>query len=226
MEIANMRMFMLAAVVGLLAACATATPYQAAPPGQSTYGFSEQQIENNRVRITFRGNSMTDRETVETYLLYRAAELTLQSGRDYFIVANRDTEEHSRLQGTGPHYPRFWYDYRFFSPRHGWSPWYDPFWSDYSSYREVRRMDGQVFSVGDFLREVRRLVTDFALGRLLHGASTEGLDDWTRYYLMHRASFDLGTAPVGECILFAQGYGIDLDDLRGPRGLPGKAKST
>ena len=141
MEIANMRMLMLAAVVGLMAACATATPYQAAPPGQSTYGFSEQQIENNRVRITFRGNTVTDRETVETYLLYRAAELTLQGGRDYFVVANRDTEEHSRLQSTGPHYPSFWYDYRFFSPRHGWSPWYDPFWSDYSSYREVTRYE-------------------------------------------------------------------------------------
>jgi hypothetical protein len=137
-----MRKLMLAAVAGLLAACATATPYQPAPSGAASgsYGFSEQQIENNRVRITFRGNTVTDRETVETYLLYRAAEVTLQSGRDYFIVANRDTEEHSRLQGAG-HYPRFWYDYWYFSPRRGWSPWYDPFWAEPSSYREVTRYE-------------------------------------------------------------------------------------
>lgn len=136
-----MRKLMLAAVAGLLAACATATPYQPAPGGAGAYGFSEQQIENNRVRITFRGNTVTDRETVETYLLYRAAELTLQSGRDYFIVANRDTEEHSRLQGTGMYRPRFAFDYWYFSPRRGWSPWYDPFWDEPTSYREVTRYE-------------------------------------------------------------------------------------
>ena len=130
---------MIAAVAGLLAACATATPYQ--PAVSDRYGFEEQRIENNRVRITFRGNSVTDRETVETYLLYRAAELTLQNGHDYFIVANRDTEEHSRLQPTGPYRPRFGCDYWYFSPRRGWSPWYDPFWDEPSSYREVTRYE-------------------------------------------------------------------------------------
>ncbi len=94
-----MRMLGLAAVAGLLAACATATPYQ--PTETAGYGFREQRIEDNRVRITFRGNTLTDRETVETYLLYRAAEVTLQSGKDYFVVVTRDTEEHSRLQSEG-----------------------------------------------------------------------------------------------------------------------------
>ena len=138
-----MRKFMLAAaLVAMLAACATATPYQAAPPGGGTgaYGFSEQQIEQNRVRITFRGNTLTDRETVETYLLYRAAEVTLAGGYDYFIVADRDTDEHSRLQSTGPR-PRFAFDYWYFSPRRGWSPWYDPFWDEPTSYREVTRYE-------------------------------------------------------------------------------------
>lgn len=134
-----MRMLMLAAVAGLLAACATATPYQAATT--DNYGFQEQQIESNRVRITFRGNTLTERETVETYLLYRAAELTLQSGRDYFIVANRDTEEHSQLRSTGPRSPTFGFDYWYFSPRRGWSPWYDPFWREPTSYREVTRYE-------------------------------------------------------------------------------------
>ena len=86
-----MRTLMIAAVAGLLTACATATPYH--PAVSDRYGFEEQRIENNRIRITFRGNTVTDRETVETYLLYRAAELTLQNGNDYFIVANRDTED-------------------------------------------------------------------------------------------------------------------------------------
>ena len=133
-----MRMLALAVVAGLLAACATATPYQ---PAANGYGFQEQTIEANRVRITFRGNTLTDRETVETYLLYRAAELTLAGGRDYFIVANRDTEEQTRLAPTGPYRPRFAFDYWYYSPRRGWSPWYDPFWDEPMSYREVTRYE-------------------------------------------------------------------------------------
>lgn len=137
-----MRAFLIVLVAGALAACATATPYQPVTPGSpGAYGFSEQQIESNRVRITFRGNTLTDRETVETYMLYRAAELTLQAGRDYFIVADRNTEEHSRFQSTTPRHPRFAFDYWYFSPRRGWSPWYDPFWDEPSSYREVTRYE-------------------------------------------------------------------------------------
>jgi hypothetical protein len=132
-----MRTLLLAALAGLVSACATATPYQ---PAADTYGFTETRIESNRMRIVFRGNSLTDRETVETYLLYRAAELTLENGSDYFIVANRDTEEHTRLQGYG-HYPRFPFDYWYYSPRRGWSPWYDPFWAEPQSYREVTRYE-------------------------------------------------------------------------------------
>lgn len=134
-----MRTLLTAALAGLLAACATATPYQ--PAVSDRYGFDEQRIETNRMRITFRGNTLTERETVETYLLYRAAEVTLQQGYDYFIVANRDTEERSQLRATGPYRPRFGFDYWYFSPRRGWSPWYDPFWGEPTSYREVTRYE-------------------------------------------------------------------------------------
>jgi hypothetical protein len=133
-----MRKLVLAAAAGLLAACATATPYQSA--ANDRYGFEEQRIENNRVRITFRGNTLTDRETVETYLLYRAAEVTLESGNDYFIVSDRGTEGHSRLQ-RDPLDSRMAFDYWYFSPRRGWSPWYDPFWAEPASYREVTRYE-------------------------------------------------------------------------------------
>ena len=38
---------------------------------------------------------MTSRETVETYLLYRAAQLTVERGFDWFEMADRNTEKHS-----------------------------------------------------------------------------------------------------------------------------------
>jgi len=133
-----MRTLLLAvAAAGLLTACATPTPYQASSR-EAPYGFQEQTIEGNRVRLTFSGNSLTNRETVETYLLYRAAELTLERGLDYFVIADRDTEEHSRLQNFGPR--RYPFGYRYYHPRFGWAPWHDPFWDD-SNYREVTRYE-------------------------------------------------------------------------------------
>ncbi len=132
-----MRKLLLAAALGLVAACAAQqTPYQPASQNDR-YGYAETQIEANRLRISFSGNSLTERDTVETYLLYRAAEATLQHGYDYFVIANRDTEEHSRLQGVGPPRPLFPFDY--YSYRHGWAPWYDPFWDEPQSYREITR---------------------------------------------------------------------------------------
>ena len=79
------------AALSMLAACASPTPYQAADG--SRRGYTEQQIETNRFRISFDGNSLTDRETVETYLLYRAAELTVEEGYDHFMVVTRATDE-------------------------------------------------------------------------------------------------------------------------------------
>ena len=65
----------------------------------------------------------------------------------------------------------------------------------------------QLMSVSEFLREVRRMVVDFVVGRVLtqepgQEAAT-GLDDVTTYYLLHRHDFGMDRAPVGGCILYA-----------------------
>ncbi|MEM6650539.1 MAG: hypothetical protein AAF603_09845, partial [Pseudomonadota bacterium] len=83
----------------VLAACATSTPYDAA--NDQGYGFSEQRIEDDRYRIVFKGNSLTRRETVENYLLYRAAEVTVKNGYDHFIVVEDDTERSTTYTQTG-----------------------------------------------------------------------------------------------------------------------------
>ena len=73
----------------VLAACGTPTPYQPVTDG---HGYAEQSLESDRFRVTFSGNSLTPRETVENYLLYRAAEITLERGYDHFIVVEQETE--------------------------------------------------------------------------------------------------------------------------------------
>jgi len=136
----------------LLGACATATPYQAASDSQR--GFADQQIETNRWQVSFAGNSLTDRRTVETYLLYRAAELTDQAGFDHFRVVQRDTESNSTFIPSGfsrsPYYSGFYCDYRFFGPATRFrnpgfrrSGFYDPFGSQFGAgdYREIIRYE-------------------------------------------------------------------------------------
>ena len=71
----------------------------------------------------------------------------------------------------------------------------------------------QRMTVSEFLREVRRMVVDFVVGRVLihDGApvsengqeAATGLDDVTTYYLLHRHDFGMGDAPIGACILYA-----------------------
>lgn len=87
-----------AAAFGLLAACASVTPYQASRGG---VGYTDQELDNGRFRVTFEGNSQTELATVENYVLYRAAELTLAEGGDYFVVLDSNTEAMRRFVTTG-----------------------------------------------------------------------------------------------------------------------------
>lgn len=130
-----------AASAALLAACAESTPYQRAASAGG-YGYSEQQIEQNRFSVAFSGNSLTERQSVETFLLYRAAELTREQGYDYFRLIRRDTEAERRFTGTTPMRPYGHFDvfYRYYHPRHGWYGWRDPFWDDIN-LREVTRYE-------------------------------------------------------------------------------------
>jgi hypothetical protein len=142
-----MRALLFAALLALCA-CASPTPYQAAV-GERGYGFAEQAIETDRVRLSFRGNSLTDRAVVEDYLLFRAAEITLARGADHFVLVERATDERTRTISEGP-VRRAGFHYSYFSPYYGWSPFHDPFWNDVT-LREVTRYEASaevVFATG------------------------------------------------------------------------------
>ena len=125
------------ALAATLAACATPTPYQPNIGKSSAGGFSEMRIEPNRWRVTFAGNSLTSRETVEGYLLFRAAELTVQQGFDWFSIVDRNTEKtgYTYLEPDplySPWYGGYGYwrpSWRYYGAGYGWNTW-DPFWGD------------------------------------------------------------------------------------------------
>ena len=136
------RKLMLAAAASaalLVGACATETTYRPATgQGFSRTGFSDRQIEQNRFLVSFAGNSSTPRDTVERYLLFRAAEITLQEGGDYFVMVNRDTDLQSRTYTTPGFNSGFGYG--------GFGGYWGPSWRYYGRGRGF----GGGFGVGGF----------------------------------------------------------------------------
>jgi hypothetical protein len=114
-----------------LASCATPTPYQAlVTNGPSSGGYSDLKISSDRYRISFQGNSVTERDTVERYLLYHAAEVTLRDGYDWFMLANRRTDtKSSRFITPEPGFGA-WQPQWYYAGRGRWAliPSFDPFW--------------------------------------------------------------------------------------------------
>ena len=138
-----------------LTACETATPYQPLRPGASdSGGYSDYRIDSSHWRVTFKGNSLTSRETVEKYLLYRTAELTIEQGFDWFDTTDRHTERNTNYYGdTDPFYRSgfglaygwgwrpSWRYYGGYGWR-GWDPWGgSPFWANQIDIREVNRYE-------------------------------------------------------------------------------------
>ena len=94
--------------------------------------------------------------------------------------------------------------------------------SKYPAVNKADKTDARM-SVSEFLREVRRFVVDFVVGRVLTrgggGAATSGLDDVTTYYLLHRNDFGVGDAPAGACILYALSCNLSDRELADRHGI-------
>lgn len=112
------------AAAGLLglAACATGPAAYAPQKGPGTTGYSDQELTHNRYRVTFTGNSQTPRETVENYLLLRAAEVTLRAGYEDFMFDTRNTKAKTTYMSSFTGWPG-WGGYGWY-----WHSWpYGPY---------------------------------------------------------------------------------------------------
>lgn len=76
----------------VLGACATAPTYEPAARAGAP-GYSETQVEANRYFVTYRASSAADAAMLQDFALLRAAELTLQNGRDWFWVDRRTLDD-------------------------------------------------------------------------------------------------------------------------------------
>jgi len=141
------RVMPLALAGGLLAACMGPTPYQPRLEGQDT-GYTDRALTQNRYRVTFTGNSATPRETVESFLLLRAAEVTRAAGYSSFVFDTRNTRANTSVQTVpyGPPDPFWGYRRPFgYGGWGGWGGWgfpYDPGMdvvvrTNYQAYAEI-----------------------------------------------------------------------------------------
>ncbi len=152
----NMKTAAIVAALGLglgLTACETATPYQPLEHGTAiSGGFTDQRLDADHFRVSFQGNTLTSRATVESYLLYRAAELTTSQGFDWFETIDRhtDRDRHTYLDpdpfyGPGYAFGYFRPSWRYYGGGFGWRSWGpfwgDPFWGDTAEVETVQKFE-------------------------------------------------------------------------------------
>ena len=127
----------LALVIAVAGCTTTPTPYQAYrshSEGGIHGGYSDQQLRAGDYVVRFHGNSMTSRDRVERYMLYRAAELTLQQGYDWFLVTDRNTDHNVRMI-VEPN-PLYRSDYRpgYDGWRPNWNLYIDGRWHSWTGW--------------------------------------------------------------------------------------------
>ena len=66
----------------------------------ATGGYSDARIDANTFLVEFHGNGFTSRQTVETYLLYRCAEVTVEAGYDFFVIVGGGVERNDSTNTT------------------------------------------------------------------------------------------------------------------------------
>lgn len=144
------------------------------------------------------------------WLVCRKRTAAARPGWDTAVLAEMRERIHTQLR-------TFW-DAGIRGPDFVWAAT-GPALEAFSKYPVVKKADepNAQMTVSEFLREVRRLVVDFVVGRVLtHGEATEmasSLDEVTSYYLLHRNDFGLDDAPIGACILYALSCNLSDGDL-------------
>ena len=92
-----MNRMVLAGSVLLATACATATPYQ---PLSYKGGFSHTQLDKSVFEVRFAGNEKTTGARATDFALLRSAEVALEHGYNYFIIAERTAGASDQTEAT------------------------------------------------------------------------------------------------------------------------------
>lgn len=86
-----------------------------------------------------------------------------------------------------------------------------PALSVFGQYEGVTKLSGDEVTVGQFLDEVRALVTGYALQKILHTSHTANIDPESRFCVVWKWSYGEAKVPADESFKLAQALGIDTE---------------
>src|SRR5258708_32177982 len=93
-----MKPFVLIGIVLALAGCAM--PYQ--DRNSFGYGVSATRIDGDTFRVEATGNKLNKQTELQDFVMRKAAELTLESGNDIFLLVNGVSYDEKREYPPGP----------------------------------------------------------------------------------------------------------------------------
>jgi len=88
-----------------------------------------------------------------------------------------------------------------------------PALSVFGQYERVTKLSGDEVTVGQFLDEVRALVTNYALAKILKTTQTANIDPESRFYVIWRWSYADAKVPADESFKLAQALGIATEAM-------------
>jgi adenine-specific DNA methylase len=94
----------------------------------------------------------------------------------------------------------------------------------FGKYSKVEKLSGEEVSVQELLEYVRKVVSEFALERVLKRADLGGVDSETRFYLLWRWTFNNAKVHFDDAIKLSRPMGIELTRLWDGGGFVKKEK--
>ena len=98
-----------------------------------------------------------------------------------------------------------------------------PALSVFGKYERVTKLSGEEVTVGQFLDEVRGLVTNYALAKILKTTNTANIDPESRFYVVWKWSYGDAKVPADESFKLAQALGMDTETMWDRTGILEKA---
>ncbi len=86
-----------------------------------------------------------------------------------------------------------------------------PALSVFGRYERVTKLSGEEVTVGQFLDEVRGLVTNYALAKILKTTHTANIDSESRFYVVWKWSYIDAKVPADEAFKLAQALGMNTE---------------
>jgi adenine-specific DNA methylase len=88
-----------------------------------------------------------------------------------------------------------------------------PALSVFGKYERVTKLSGEEVTVGQFLDEVRSLVTNYALTKILHTTHTVAIDSESRFYVVWQWSYGDAKVPADESFKLSQALGMHTEEM-------------